>query len=43
MRLFPSDVTIAGCIGACKSDGYSMAGMEYGGECVRLYIPNQVY
>jgi WSC domain len=32
----PTQVTIAGCIGACKTAGFRMAGMEYGGECVRL-------
>ena len=30
----PTQVTIAGCVGACKTGGYKMAGMEYGGECV---------
>ncbi len=32
----PTNVTIAGCIAACQTGGYSKAGMEYGGECVRL-------
>jgi WSC domain len=32
----PVNVTIAGCIAACASGGNSMAGMEYGGECVSL-------
>ena len=32
----PANVTIAGCVGACKAGGFKMAGMEYGGECVRL-------
>jgi WSC domain len=32
----PTNVTIAGCIAACASGGNSMAGMEYGGECVSL-------
>jgi WSC domain len=32
----PASLTIAGCIAACISGGNSMAGMEYGGECVSL-------
>lgn len=34
----PAQVTIAGCIAACQAGGNSLAGMEYGSECVRLHL-----
>lgn len=30
----PPTITVASCISACISGGYSYAGVEYGGECV---------
>ncbi|KPV72855.1 uncharacterized protein RHOBADRAFT_55528 [Rhodotorula graminis WP1] len=32
-RLSPSAKTVAACVGAAKSAGYSYVGLEYGGEC----------
>ena len=33
---FTGGLTIAKCVTACKSAGYSLAGAEYGGECCRF-------